>query len=153
SPRIKLEPLVNLHHAVFVRSDHPLAAKRSVPLADMLDMQWLVIDQVHSVTAFEAAFGRADLPIPARQVRTDSLTLIRTLMTEGNYATCMPEEFFLQETERSSLTRLDVPEFTFPRRAGLIYRASAYHPPAVEAVMNAIRAACSQKPRKEITGA
>ena len=153
SPRLKLEPLITLNLAVFVRSDHPLASKRGVALSEIIDMPWLMIDQIHSTTTLGAAFSRADLPFPPRVVRTDSLTLIRTLMTEGNYATCMPEEMFLHELEKGSLTRLEVPEFTFPRRAGLMYRSSDYHPPAVESVMNAIRAACSQKPRKDLLGA
>ena len=153
SSRIKLEPLIDLNLAVFVRSDHPLANKRGVVLSDILDMPWLMIDQVHSNTTFEAAFSRADLPFPQRVVRTNSLTLIRALMTEGNYATCMPEEMFLHELEKGSLARLEVPEFTFPRRAGLLYRSSAHHPAAVELVMNAIRAACSHKPRKDAAGA
>ncbi len=153
NPRITLEPLITLNLAVFVRSDHPLASKRTVSLSEILDMPWLMIDQRHSTNTFQAAFSRADLPFPSKVLRTDSLTLIRTLMTEGSYATCMPEEMFLHELEKGSLARLEVPEFTFPRRAGLMYRSSDYHPPAVEAVMNAIRAACSNKPRKDSLGA
>jgi DNA-binding transcriptional LysR family regulator len=147
-PDIKLEPLVELHHAMLVRSDHPLARKRrEITLADLLDERWLLIDQVHASLNFEGAFDRADLAPPEHVLRTNSLTLIRSLMGEGNHVACMPEEFFAQELRDGVLKRLSVPQFTFPRRAGLLYRGAAYQPPAVVEVMDALRASAANRGR------
>ncbi len=144
-PDIKLEPLVELHHSMLVRSDHPLARKRrEVTLADLLDERWLLIDQVHASLNFEGAFERADLAPPDHLLKTNSLTLIRSLMREGNHVACMPEEFFERELREGLLKRLNVPQFTFPRRAGLLYRGGAYQTPAVVEVMDALRAAAAR---------
>jgi DNA-binding transcriptional LysR family regulator len=139
---IASEPLIALHHALFVRSDHALATKSRVTLVDVLPEHWLLIDQSHAIANFESGFVRADIAVPSRVLKTNSLRLMRSLMLDGHYICCMPEEFFEAELRQGLVKRLDVPQFSFQRRGGLVYRTDAYRSPSVNQVMNLIRAAC-----------
>ncbi len=141
---IASEPLIELHHAVFVRADHPLAATPRITLSDTLNEHWLVIDQAHAVANFESGFARADMAIPARVLKTNSLSLMRSLMNEGRYICCMPETFFKTELQEGLIARLDVPQFSFQRRGGLVYRMDAYRSPSITQVMDLIRSACDE---------
>jgi DNA-binding transcriptional LysR family regulator len=150
-PRVKtndsvvLEPLLELHHMVFVSSHHRLASKHKVKLADTIDEHWLAIDQLHGTLGLNAGFAQADLPIPQHVIFTNSLTLIRKLVAGGNYIVALSKEFFESELRDGTVKRLNLPQFMFPRRAGLVYRKAAYRSPAVEHVMDAIRAVCERQ--------
>ena len=155
-PRVKmnadiaLDPLIELHHAAFVRTGHRIARKRNLSLGEMVAERWLVIDQPHASLNFENTFEQEDLPIPSHLLRTNSLTLIRSLITRGDFVICMPEEFFDAEIRAGSVKRLNIPAFNYLRRAGLIYRKGTYLPPAVLQVMESIRAVCGRMNRPPI---
>ena len=136
------EPLISIQGNVYVRTEHPLARRRKIVLRDTIGEKWVLIDQHHARAHFEQVFRDQQLDVPSCFLRTNSVTLIKTLVRKGDFITCMHDDFFAAEIRNGQVVALRVPEFHYERKAGLFYSAAAYRSAAVEQVMETIRATC-----------
>ena len=136
------EPLISIQGNVYVRPEHPLARRRKISLRDTIGEKWVLIDQHHARLHFEQVFRDQQLDTLSCFLRTNSVTLIKTLVRKGDFITCMHDDFFATEIRNGQVIALRVPEVQYERKAGLFYSESAYRSAAVEQVMETIRATC-----------
>ncbi len=141
-PGLVFEPLLNIQGNLYVRTEHPLAKRKKVLLRDTVGEKWVLIDQQQVRTQIEQAFKAQQLETPQYFVRTNSVTLIKTLVRKSDTITWLHDDFFAPEIRSGQVMPLRLPEFHYERKAGLFYSESAYRSAAVEQVMETIRATC-----------
>jgi LysR family transcriptional regulator of abg operon len=141
---VRGEPLVELSSAAFVRANHPLARKRKVTPADTVDQKWLVVDQPLAMNFHGRQFEDLGLPVPKETVTTNSLVLIRSLLLLDDFITIVPQELVRDELARGELKRLALPEFSFTRKAGLIYRENYIQSPATMQFAATLKLICNE---------
>jgi DNA-binding transcriptional LysR family regulator len=141
---VRGDPLVELSSSAFVRSSHPLLRKRKVTPADTVEQKWLVVDQPLAMSFHGRQFEDLGLPVPKETVTTNSLVLIRSLLLLDDFITVIPQELVRDELERGELKRLNLPEFAFNRKAGIISRENHIQSPAAMQFVATLKAVCSE---------
>jgi DNA-binding transcriptional LysR family regulator len=94
SDELVYEPLaVDEPHAAIVRSQHPLAGRKDLQLADLVGQPW-ILPPAESLLRdkLTAMFVQRGLSLPTNIVETVSLPVITTLLQESNMVTALPEE-------------------------------------------------------------
>ncbi|MEM1360674.1 MAG: LysR family transcriptional regulator [Pseudomonadota bacterium] len=78
-------PAQNEPIALIVRKDHPLAWAKSIPLAKLLDYDWVIQEPGSPIRgALEAAFLRNGLPTPKNVVNSSSLLFVQSLLAASD---------------------------------------------------------------------
>lgn len=139
-----LEPLIEVRVVIAAGATHPLARRRSLTLADLRDQRWVIVNQPHSLQQHEQMFASADLAAPPTTFRTNSLSMIKSLVTRGRFLTYLPEHVVAGEVKRGILKRLDVGIDPVVRRAGLMYLRRPFQPNAVARVLDMLREECAR---------
>ncbi len=139
---ISIEPLFEVKASVFVAGDHPLAAEKPVPKQALSKAKWAVVDKPHSIEVFDALFIAAGLPAPHIAVRTNSLTLIRSLILNAGFVGLIPHHLLKHGLARERVERLDVPSTPIVREAGLITRQEGFHRAVADELAETIRQHC-----------
>jgi DNA-binding transcriptional LysR family regulator len=134
---IIFRPLQRIQCGLFVRTTHPLANRKTVKLRDTINSRWL-IDQMCPAAHFDRIFSRAGLTPPQQLDRTNSTSLIKSLVLKANYITWMDRDFFAQDIRDGMVKPLHVAEFEYEREAGLLWQASALLSPATLQVIETI---------------
>lgn len=142
---ILLEPLFQIEASVFVSSDHPLAKGNAPSKQALSEAKWAVVDKPHSIEVFDTLFLTDGIAAPRIAVRTNSLTLIRSLVTGSNFIGLMPHHLLKHELNAGTVKRLDVPPTPIVREAGLITRREGFHRPVADELAAAIRQHCEQQ--------
>jgi DNA-binding transcriptional LysR family regulator len=141
---ISVEPLFQVKASVFVSNDHPLSAE-SPPSAEALsEAKWAVVDKPHSIEVFDSLFLTAGLPAPHIAVRSNSLTLIRSLIIGAGFVGLVPDHLLKHGLAEDRVTRLDVPSTPIVREAGLITRREGFRRPVADQLAETIRQHCHQ---------
>ncbi len=94
-----------------VRSSHPLASKRNVPLAALAEHPWIIQERGMPIRqAVEAAFIQSGQPGPVDVVATSSLVLMMALLVESDMLAPMSLEVarLLQGPGAGSLAVIDL---------------------------------------------
>jgi LysR family transcriptional regulator of gallate degradation len=141
---LTFEPLFEVRTCVFVASNHPLA--RTSPLSKEVlgQAKWANVNQPHSLNVLDALFMSDNLAAPHIALRTNSLTLIKSLIVDSDFVGLVPEHMMTRELEAGRVTRLDVPSTPIVRSAGLMMRRDGYHRPVVERLADEIRNTCRE---------
>lgn len=106
---IEGEPLFNDQLRVAVGPQHPLARRRKLSLADLLDEQWILSRlEVRPGTPVPLAFAEAGLPMPQRIVVTGSLYMRQNMLAGGRFVTCVPHSVLPFAKVRSAFHILPV---------------------------------------------
>jgi DNA-binding transcriptional LysR family regulator len=139
-----LEPLIEIRAIIAAGASHPLAKRRGLTLADLKDQRWVIVNQAHSLRQHEQMFASADLAAPPTTFRTNSLSMIKSLVAHGGFLTYLPEHVVAAEVKRGIIRRLDVAIEPVLRKAGLIYLRRPFEPNAVSRVMEMLREECAR---------
>ena len=141
---ISVEPIFEVEASVFVGSDHALAKHETLSKEALSDAKWAVVDKPHSIEVFDALFLSDGIPAPQTAVRTNSLTLIRSLVLHAGFVGLIPHHLLKHELAAGRVTRLNVPSTPIVRQAGLITRKEGFHRPVADELAAAIRLTCQQ---------
>lgn len=139
---IVVEPLFKIKASVFVGSDHPLAQNEALSNEDLSQAKWVVVDKPHSIEVFDALFLAEGIAAPRTAVRTNSLTLMRSLVLHAGFVGLIPDHLLKHESTADQVKRLDVPSTPIVREAGLITRREGFHRPVADELAAAIRQHC-----------
>jgi DNA-binding transcriptional LysR family regulator/uncharacterized membrane protein YtjA (UPF0391 family) len=91
APDIEGEALFRDQLRIAVGPQHPLARRRRVTLADLLEDHWILSrTDVLLNSPVRQAFGLAGLPFPTRIVVTGSIPMRQTLLGNDRFVTCIP---------------------------------------------------------------
>ncbi len=136
------EPLFNLRTFVFVASNHPLAQSAKPSEKLLAEARWANVNQPHSIDVLDALFKNVNLAAPRIALRTNSLTLIKSMIVERDFVGLVPEHMMAAELEQGTVVRLEVPGTPIVRDAGLIMRKEGYHRPIADVLADEIRSFC-----------
>jgi DNA-binding transcriptional LysR family regulator len=139
---ISVETLFEVEASVFVASDHPLANSPLPSKVALSEAKWAVVDKPHSIEVFDALFLTDGLAAPQTAVRTNSLTLIRSLVLHAGFVGLVPHHLLKHELAAGRVTRLDIPSTPIVRQAGLVTRREGFHRPVADELAAAIRQHC-----------
>ena len=138
---VVLEPLMTLKPTIVAAANHPLARRRNVSMADLVDQAWISMEHRLTLSVFTDLFNSRRLPAP-RPLRTNSLVMLKSLLATGEFLAMLPRHVVQREIRAGTVSRIDIT--TAGRRpvAGLIYLGRRNRSPAVEQVMNIVREIC-----------
>ena len=136
------ERLMSDDMVVLARRAHPLANARSLTLADLQKMQWIV-PRSHAPARglFEAQFKRLRLKPPMPSVETADLAVIRGLLLGTDMLAALSAQQLHYECQSGELVVLDVKLHNTRRDIGLTMRSAGTPSPAARALIDAIRLA------------
>jgi LysR family transcriptional regulator of gallate degradation len=143
---LDLEPLTSDTLGVLCRASHPLAKRRRVAMAELLNYPWVMPPRsTRTQRRLRALFIAADLPPPQTAVETESLALlIQAVHTADILSFTVSTTLRLPESK--GLRLLHVPALASERRAGIITRKNGWLSPAAEAILSELRAICALEP-------
>ncbi len=122
---------------IFCRPDHHLRKKRNVPFSALAEERWAMISRPPSIIEMFRAIALAKGIEHARiSVETDSLDLLKSLVSRENFLTALPRGAMRAELEQglvASLATDGLPTLA----AGFIHRQEVL-PPAVELLLEEV---------------
>jgi DNA-binding transcriptional LysR family regulator len=141
------EPLYDDNVVVTSALDHPLAARSELTLADLVGEQWAV-PNIRTHGQLCEIFQKAGLPLPQVALISNSSWLrLRTVaMSRLLGALAVPATFAFEEA-RSRLKFLPVKDFVWKRSFSVVYRSSAYLPPAARRLIDNLKAVATTLPK------
>jgi DNA-binding transcriptional LysR family regulator len=145
-PSLVVEEMLDLKARVVCGAVHPLARRRNLQVADLVQSRWVNIDRPHSVEVFRQYFVEQGAPVP-QVTSTDSLALLRSLVTHGTHLAIVVEPVVHRELRRGLVKALRVPTPPLRRRAALVYVKRPSRPSAIERVMDIVRSCCGEAAR------
>ncbi|PLK48745.1 LysR family transcriptional regulator [Uliginosibacterium sp. TH139] len=135
-----LEPLFEDRLGILARASHPLAVRERIPLADLLNEQWVLPrPDAPGRRLVDASFSELGLAPPLASVETGDLAILRSLLFSSNMLTAISPHQLCFELEAGKLVELPVELGQTVRQIGITTRAHAQLSPAAEAVLAAIR--------------
>jgi DNA-binding transcriptional LysR family regulator len=135
-------PLYICRDVLVVRSQHPLAGRKSLSLPDLQPFTWMAPHSRPSdAKVIAQAFERAGLSPPRRFIWTDAPAVGMQLLLRDDFilmasAAMVPQAFGDGE---KVITTLDIEEPSVERRAGLTYRAATKLNPSAMLLIDMIR--------------
>lgn len=132
---------------VFARTDHPLASRREVSLASLLEYPWIMSPKsTRPQQRLNAIFVAAGLPPPSILIETDSVAFLLRIVASTDALT-----FTVSSTakmlEAQGTAMLHVPEMVAEREAGIITRRDGWLPPPARMTISELRRICSRERR------
>lgn len=141
---IEGEALYHEQLHVVVGPDHPLARRRKIALAELVDEHWILSrNERMAGTPVVQAFADAGLPMPARVIESGTLSLRHRLLLDGRFVTCMPHTVIPFVRQHFGLRVLPV---TLPRWAEptmVLWLRGRVPAPATRACLDALREAAA----------
>ena len=103
------EPLFRERMLVAVSTRHPLARKRKLGLADLVDEHWILSrSETDADSPLVLACAQAGLELPARRVESGSLGSRYVLLESGRFVTLIPHSLRLFSQQRDALRVLPI---------------------------------------------
>jgi DNA-binding transcriptional LysR family regulator len=140
------EPLISVRSQFVISTSHPLARKSRTTYADLRDCQLALVRQAHVSSLLADLFVKENLTMRRPAIETNSLSLLRSLVLSGNYASLLPEHLLEQDIADGRIKRLELNGTPFERSSGLILRYSEARRPAVQYFIEATRASFADWP-------
>lgn len=141
APDLVMEPLLTLSAPVLAGEKHPLARRREISRADLVDRRWVVVDQPHAIDALQRDFAAEGLAGPRDVLRTNSLQLMIALVESGEFLATLSEHLVQPQLAQGKIRALQLPGGPIERKAGLIYRQGVIARPGVGHVVEDLRRA------------
>ncbi|TPW25968.1 LysR family transcriptional regulator [Pararhizobium mangrovi] len=127
---------------VCARAGHPLDARTSIGLSDLLSYPWVLpVRATRARQRLDALFVAQNAVPPEPTVETDSMAFMLAFVAASDaltYTTRTTTEM----PEGSGLATLAVPQLDNERVAGVIFRRGAWRSPAVDALLAELRTIC-----------
>lgn len=135
-----VEPLLDLHVNMFAATHHPLAQTTQIQPRHLVESRWVVINRTEPRDVLMQLFETSGLP-PPPILKTDSLALLRLLVSDGSHLAFMASGVMHDEMRHGKVCVLDVEMPRLRRRAGLIFLRARPRSGAVERLMQFVREA------------
>ena len=126
-----------------VSSKHPIIDQKKLSIHTLSEYPWAVVDEHHSNTLYDYIFtqqGMEDNPV---KVKTNSLTLLQSLVARSYFITMLPQHMVQEDINRGDICVLEIDNFNLRRKGGLIYRDVRLGNPEAETLMETIRELCA----------
>ena len=137
---LNIETLFEDRIIVAVGPKHPLARRRNVDLADLIDEPWaLTAPQSWMYTRLEEAFRARGFNMPKVNVVTFSLQLRTNLLTTGRFVTVFPSSFLRLNTSLRALQVLPVKLGDSPWPVAIVTLKNRTLSPVVERFIEHLR--------------
>lgn len=144
-PELAHDKLFEESGAVVARAGHPLARRRSVPLADLLAQRWILSRRRElERLAFDDLFRTHDLVPPEATIETTSTVLMKSVVLHGDFLTFIPRELIYWEEKAGQLVALPVAAGPWVRLVGITRRRRGSLSPAARAALDALKAAAQE---------
>jgi DNA-binding transcriptional LysR family regulator len=140
------EPLITVRSQFVISAGHPLARKSRTTWADVRGCNLALVRQAHVSSLLADLFATENLTMGRPAIQTNSLSLLRSLVLSGNYASILPEHLLEEDIAGGRIKCLELKGATFERSSGLILRYSEARRPAVQHFIEAARASFSDWP-------
>ncbi|MDX3908057.1 MAG: LysR family transcriptional regulator [Pigmentiphaga sp.] len=137
------EHLVREPMAVLARSDHPLARRQALDLADLLEASW-VLSRPGTPTreALSACLAQNGLTEPRVAVESSDISIIRGLLLETDMITAASRQLFPHELKAGILATLPVELPGTERSMGILRRTPGHSSPGAQLLIEEIRRVC-----------
>lgn len=133
---------------IVARRDHPLAKRRRLMLADLIDQDWVLPPTtVRPRRQLENAFRRAGLKPPTTGVETASPLILRTLLLESDRISVIAQQALTVEVQLGLIRLLPVDLGATIRPIGIVMRAGASPSPATGMLIDHLKAAIGETPQ------
>ncbi|MFK0092318.1 LysR family transcriptional regulator [Pseudomonas sp. NPDC090592] len=128
---------------IIARANHPLVGKK-IPLQALSAAQWILPRAPSPArTMIDRSFAQHSIPAPLARVESGDMAVIRGLLATTDWLAIVSYHQFEMDLANGELTALDVQLPETNRQIGIITRVEALHPPAVAAMIEALK---QQKP-------
>jgi DNA-binding transcriptional LysR family regulator len=141
---LAFEPLADEPHAVIARVKHPLASKRSLSLADVVNQGW-ILPEPGSVARdrLVEVFAQQGLPLPTNVVQTTSLPVITNLLRVTDMVAAIPVAAVQPYCQAGLLTVLIEDMGVSIGPFGIVTRRNRSISPGAQAMLVALREVAS----------
>lgn len=135
------EPLVPGEVLLVCRPNHPLSTRKCVSLTDVAVQHWILANRPQAIIDMvELTFRSAGVAPPKPMIHCRSMLYLKAILLEGRFVTLLPRGVVAHELATNQLVAIPLANTTFQTREGIIYRAEAIHPPALFALIEALKA-------------
>ena len=152
-PRIHGEVLAHDPYRVLASADHPLAGKRGIDAAQLLEQPWIFGRRLGAVeAAFRQRFHEAGLEPPLNTMETGSPEFLRAMVEKGGYLTLLPRRLAQVELAAGRWRELDAPGFSWRRPVMAYTRDGEPLSAPLARFLQALRHAANLPPPDPATG-
>lgn len=133
-PDLRISPIMRDRWVAALPPDHPLAAKRSLALEELLDSPLILPEAGHTRTALDRMF----LPYRRRlkvAFESSGIELIKRLVTAGMGVTIIGERYAAEEAAAGRLRLVPLRGVRLAKEAGLAVRKDYHLPPGARALI------------------
>ncbi|MFP6713005.1 MAG: LysR family transcriptional regulator [Rhodospirillales bacterium] len=138
-PEIVKEHLLDFEHAVFARSDHPLANSTDIEAKDLMAFEWIMLAQDHiAISRLGSYFSANGISPPRIAMETNSFETAFSMVKEGDFLTSATSSM-VDFAKSTGLTQLHVQGTLWHFPAGVAYRRTTSTPNAINAVIDSLK--------------
>jgi DNA-binding transcriptional LysR family regulator len=124
------------------RPDYRPFQRAEVPMAALSQARWILPNRPQAIIdLWELAFRGARVAPPKPVLQSASMMFIKAMLMEGQFLTVLPRGIVEPEVQSGHLKANALRHPFAMVTEGIIYRAGGVHPPALFALIDAIRAA------------
>ena len=143
--RLKQEVLLNEPVALVVGADHPLAGRKELDFAELVEQDWVFPPpQSLSYGAISHLFSQNGFSRPRRHVESMSYLLTRVLLLENHMVAALPHSVVQRDMDLGLLTVLPIEIPQHPVTVGVTLHSGRPVSPQIELVLDCFREAARQ---------
>lgn len=133
------EPLFEERLLIIARAGHPLSGGE-LPLGALAAAEWILPRTPSPArVVIERCFAELSFPSPRARVESGDMAVIRGLLAKSDWLAIVSHHQFETDLSNGELVALKVELPETKRRIGIVTRRGALHPPAVAAMIEALR--------------
>ena len=137
---LQAEELFRDRFVVCGSRSHPLAQARKVHAEELVAYPWITPPREGPVwRRLTEVCVAAGIAPPRPVLETDAASLIKALLGKGNYVSCVPRQFLLDELTRGEVVEINVPDMRLERTVALVSRKGRVHPASTNLALHACR--------------
>jgi len=140
---VTAEPLFDVDIVFLASQNHPLAETRNLTIETLSEYPWAVVDEYHANALYDYIFTQEGMGHSPLKTKTNSLTLLKSLVTQSPYITLLPLHMVEEEIARGDIVKLQMKNAPLTRKGGLLYRSERPDNPVADAFMQTLRKLCS----------
>lgn len=126
------------------RPDYRPFQQPEIPIATLCKARWILPNRPQAIIdLWELAFREARVAPPKPVLQSASMMFIKAMLMEGQFLSVLPRGIVEPEVQRGSLKANALRHPLAMVKEGIIYRAGGVQPPALFALIEAIRAESS----------
>jgi len=117
---------------------HPLTQMRSVRAKDLVAYPWITPPREGPVwRRLTEMCVSAGIAPPRPVLETDAASLIKSMLSKGNYLSCVPRQFLLAELKSGDVVEIKVPDMRLDRTVAVVSRKGRVHPASTNLALQA----------------